>query len=74
MRVKKDYKGCYRKEGHIVCYESRKLKEHERNYIVHDLELTSAVHALKMWHQYVLGNKFVLLMDTTCIRNLFTQP
>jgi hypothetical protein len=25
--------------GHVVCYESRKLKEHERNYATHDLEL-----------------------------------
>ena len=25
--------------GHVVWYESRKLKEHEKNYVSHDLEL-----------------------------------
>jgi len=23
----------------VVCYESRKLNEHEKNYVTHDLEL-----------------------------------
>ena len=23
-------------EGHVICYESRKLKEHERNYVTRD--------------------------------------
>lgn len=26
-------------EGHVICYKSRKLNEHERNYITRDLEL-----------------------------------
>jgi hypothetical protein len=30
-------------------YESRKLKEHERLYATHDLELEAIVHDLKMW-------------------------
>jgi hypothetical protein len=37
------------KEGHVICYESKKLNEHEINYMTHDLELVSIVHALKMW-------------------------
>ena len=35
-------------DNHMVCYESRKLKEHEKNYANHDLELASIVHALNM--------------------------
>jgi hypothetical protein len=35
--------------GFMICYESRKLKEHERNYATHDLELAAIVHALKKW-------------------------
>jgi hypothetical protein len=31
---------------HVICYKSRKLKDHERNYATHDLELASIVHAL----------------------------
>jgi hypothetical protein len=33
---------------HVACYESRKLKEHEKNYATHDLELETIVHALKI--------------------------
>jgi hypothetical protein len=31
--------GVLTQNEHVVCYESRKLKEHERNYATHDLEL-----------------------------------
>jgi len=40
--------GVLSQNGHVVCYESRKLKEHERLYVIHDLELVAIVHALKM--------------------------
>jgi hypothetical protein len=33
---------------HVVCYESKKLKEHKRNYATHDLELETIINALKM--------------------------
>ena len=58
----------------MVCYESRKLKEHEQNYVAHDLELEAKVHALKMWRHYLLGKKFLLLTENTCVKNLFTHP
>jgi hypothetical protein len=38
-----------------VCYESRKLKEHEKHYATDDLELEAIVHALDMWSQYLMG-------------------
>ena len=41
--------GVLSQDRHVVCYVSRKLKEHERNYVVHDLELAAMVHTLKMW-------------------------
>jgi hypothetical protein len=31
--------GVLMQEGQVVCYESRKLNEHEQNYVTHDLEL-----------------------------------
>jgi len=46
--------GVLMQEGHVICYESRKLNEHEGNYATHDLELTTIVHALKMWRHYLL--------------------
>ena len=66
--------GVLSQEGHVVCYEYRKLKDHERNYVVHDLELAVVVHALKMWHHYLLGKKFILLIDNACVKDLFTHP
>jgi len=35
-------------DNHVIGYESRKLKEHDKNYVVHDLLLDEIVHALKM--------------------------
>ena len=60
--------------GSVICYESQKLNEHEVNYVTHDLELASIVHALKMWRHYLLGRKFVLMIDHCGLRYLFDQP
>jgi hypothetical protein len=43
-------------EGHTIYYESRKLNEHEVNYVTRDMVLVSIVHALKMWRPYLLGS------------------
>jgi hypothetical protein len=52
--------GVLTQNGHVIGYESIKLKEHERNYATHDLELVSIVHALKMWRHYLMGKIFEL--------------
>ena len=49
--------------GWVICYESKKLKEHEQNYGTHDLALPIVVHALKIWRHYLMGNKFELRTD-----------
>ena len=41
--------GVLTQEGHVIAYESRKLKVHEKNYATYDLELAAVIHALKMW-------------------------
>jgi hypothetical protein len=66
--------GVFMQEGKVICYESRKLNEHEVNYVTHDLELAAIVHALKMWRHYLLGRKFVLMTDHCGLRYLFDQP
>ena len=33
--------GVLMQDNHVVCYESRKLKDREKNYATHDLELAS---------------------------------
>ncbi|WVZ62703.1 hypothetical protein U9M48_012416 [Paspalum notatum var. saurae] len=35
------------KEGKVVAYASRQLRDHEKNYPTHDLELAAVMHALK---------------------------
>jgi hypothetical protein len=65
--------GVLTQEGHVICYESRKLKEHERNYVTHDLELAAVIHALKMWQDYIRGRKFLLLIDNSEVKYLFSQ-
>lgn len=40
----------------IIAYGSRKMKLHEQNYVVYDLELLLVINALKMWRHYFLAN------------------
>ena len=47
--------GVLTQEGHVIAYESRKLKIHEKNYATYELELAAVIHALKMWHHYLIG-------------------
>ncbi|WVZ88354.1 hypothetical protein U9M48_034885 [Paspalum notatum var. saurae] len=40
--------GCVlMQEGKVIAYASRQLRDHEKNYPTHDLELAAVVHALK---------------------------
>ena len=58
----------------VICYESRKLKEHEKNYATHDLELATIVHALKKWRHYLMGRRFELRTYHNGLKYLFDQP
>ncbi|KAL5567449.1 hypothetical protein UlMin_024084 [Ulmus minor] len=39
----------------VVAYASRQLKDHEKNYPTHDMELAAVVFALKIWRHYLYG-------------------
>ena len=58
----------------MVCYELRKLNDHEQNYVSHDLELAVIIHALKVSRHYLLGRRFVLMTDHCGQRYFFTNP
>ena len=62
------------RDNHVICYESRKLKEHKKNYATHDIELASIVHALKMWRHYLMGRRLELKTDHYGLKYLFDQP
>ena len=66
--------GVLSQNGFLICFESRKLKEHERLYATHDLELASIVHALKKWRHYLMGKRFELRIGHNGLKYLFDQP
>jgi hypothetical protein len=66
--------GVLSQEGFVVCYESRKLKEHEKNYATHNLEMETIIHALRKWRHYLMGNRFELRIDHNGLKYLFDQP
>ena len=61
-------------DNHVICYESINLKEHEKNYATHDLELVAIVHALKMWRYYLMERRFELRTNHFGLKYLFDQP
>jgi hypothetical protein len=65
--------GVLTQNGHVIGYESRKIKEHGRNYATHDLELSAIVHALNMWRHYLMGKRFELRTDHSGLKYLFEQ-
>jgi hypothetical protein len=66
--------GCvFMQGGRIVAYASRQLKNHERNYPTHDLELASVVHALKSWRHYLMGKHCDIFTDQKSLKYIFTE-
>ena len=46
--------GVLTQEGHVIAYESMKLKIHEKNYATYDLELAAIIHCLNMWRRHLI--------------------
>ena len=65
--------GVLTQYGHVSCYDSRNLKEHETNYAVHDMELLAFIHALKIWRHYLARKKCLLLTDNIGLKYVFDQ-
>jgi hypothetical protein len=60
-------------EGRVIPYASGQLRRHEEPYPTHDLELAAVVHALKIWHHYLLGNVCHMYIDHKSLKYIFTQ-
>ena len=70
----KDGLGCVlMQSGRVVAYGSRQLKNHEKNYLTHDLELAAIVFALNIWRQYLYGEQFEVFSDHKSLKYIFTQ-
>ena len=57
----------------MICYQSRKLKEHEKSYPTQNLKLAIVVHALKMLRYYLMGSRFLLKIEHHNLKYLFEQ-
>jgi hypothetical protein len=66
--------GFLTQKGHAIGYESKKLKEHARNYDTHDVELSPIVHALNMWRNNLMRKRFELITYHSGMKYLFEQP
>jgi hypothetical protein len=66
--------GVLTQNGYVISYESIKLKEHEKNYTTHDLDLASIVHVLNMWRNCLIGKRFELRTYHSGLKYLFEQP
>jgi hypothetical protein len=60
-------------QGKVIAYASRQLKNHERNYPTHDLELAAVVFALKIWRHYLYGSQCDIYTDHKSLKYIFTQ-
>jgi hypothetical protein len=59
--------------GRVIAYISRKLRKHEENYVMHDLELLAIVYALRVWRNYLIGCELELKIDHYGLQHIFTQ-
>ena len=65
--------GCVlMQNGKVIAYASRQLKEYEKNYPTHVLELAAMVHALKIWRHYLMGPHCRIYTDHKSLKYLFT--
>jgi len=46
---------------------------HEKNYPTYDLKLAAVIFALKIWRNYLLGNKVLIYTDHKILKYIFTQ-
>ncbi|KAJ9546759.1 hypothetical protein OSB04_019302 [Centaurea solstitialis] len=66
--------GCVlMQRGKVIAYASRQLKEYEKSYPTHDLELAAVVFALKLWRHYLYGTKCQLFTDHKSLKYIFDQ-
>ena len=59
--------------GRVIAYASRQLKDYEKNYPTHDLELATVVFALKMWRHYLYGVHCDIYTNHKNLKYVFTQ-
>jgi len=59
--------------GKVITFASRQLKNHEKNYPTHDLDLAAVVFALNIWHHYLYGVHVDLFTNHKSLQYIFKQ-
>ena len=59
--------------GKVVAYASRQLKDHEKNYLTHDLEMADVVFTFKIWRHYLYGVKCEKHTNSKSLKYIFTH-
>ena len=59
--------------GRVIAYASHQLKDYEKNYLTHDLELAIVVFVLMMWRLYLYGVNCDIYVDHKNLKYIFTQ-
>ncbi|GKA04798.1 putative reverse transcriptase domain-containing protein [Tanacetum coccineum] len=57
----------------VISYASSLLKNHEKNYTTHDLELGAVVFILKIWRHYLYGTKCTMFTDHKSLQHILDQ-
>lgn len=52
--------GVLVQNGHLVAFESWKLKSAKQHYSTHEKEMLVVMHCLRVWRVYLLGTSFVI--------------
>lgn len=60
-------------EGHPVCFASRTLNTHEKNYSATDKEFLAIMWAVNYFRPYLYGNKFKIFTDHQPIKYLHAK-
>ena len=55
-----------------MAYGSRQLKNHERSYATHDMDLVSIVFASKILRYYLYSEQFEVFSDHKSLKYIFT--
>ena len=59
--------------GKVVAYTSHQLKDYEKNYPTHNLELGVVVFALKIWLHYLYGENTQIYTDHNSLKYFFSH-
>ena len=60
-------------DNRVIVYASRALRNHEKNYPTHDLELAAVIHALKLWRHHLMGTHCNIYTKHKSLKYIFTQ-